>query len=96
MAAILAVFIAYIRVQGKAVGTPQDFGGPMAKPQRVFALTVLALYGGLAPAHWQPALTRPVALGTMGIGVGLIIVGEIWTAWRRLVRIAEELKEPRP
>ena len=95
-AAILAVFIAYIRVQGKALGTPQDFGGPMAKPQRVFALTALALYCGLAPAEWQPALTQPVALGTMGIGLGFIIVGEVWTAWRRLVHIAQRLKEHRP
>jgi phosphatidylglycerophosphate synthase len=96
IAAILAVFTAYVRVQGKALGTSQDFGGPMAKPQRVFALTVLALYGGLAPASWQPALTLPTVLGTMGIGLTAIIVGEIWTAWRRLVRIAHRLQESKP
>ena len=66
VAAILAVFIAYIRVQGKVAGAPQDFGGPMAKPQRMFALTLLALYCGLAPPGWQPALTGACRTGPDG------------------------------
>jgi phosphatidylglycerophosphate synthase len=95
VAAILAVFIAYIRVQGKVAGAPQDFGGPMAKPQRVFALTLLALYCGLAPSSWQPALVAPAEIGLLGLGLVLIICGELWTAWRRLVRIARKLQERR-
>jgi phosphatidylglycerophosphate synthase len=92
-AALLALFIAYLRAQGKVAGAHQEFCGPMAKPQRVFVLTVLALYCGLAPRGWQPALAWPPQFGLMGIGLGIIIVGEVWTALRRLRRIVRALKE---
>jgi len=95
VAACLALFIAYLRAEGKVAGGPQEFCGPMAKPQRVFALTLLALYCGLAPARWQPTLTFAPGWELMAWGLCLIIAGEIWTAIRRLCRIAHALKEPR-
>jgi phosphatidylglycerophosphate synthase len=96
VAALLALFIAYLRAEGKVAGAPQEFCGPMAKPQRVFALTVVALYCGLAPQAWQPTLAWPFPLGVMGIGLGIVIAGELWTATRRLRRIVRALKETSP
>jgi phosphatidylglycerophosphate synthase len=95
LAACLAVFLAYLRAQGKVAGAPQEFCGPMAKPQRAFAMTLLALYCALAPPAWQAGLLvrgwGPVAWVLM-----LVIVGESWTAGRRLRRIARRLRELPP
>jgi phosphatidylglycerophosphate synthase len=92
IAALLAVFLAYLRAQGKVAGAQQEFCGPMAKPQRAFLVTVLAIYCAAAPAEWQVDLIvrgwGPAAWVLM-----LIIVGEIWTAGRRLLRIAARLRE---
>ena len=93
VAAILAVFIAYIRVQGKVAERRKILAGRWPSRNACLRLTVLALYCGSTPSHWQPALTQPVELGLLGIGLGLIIVGELWTAWRRLARIARKLRE---
>jgi phosphatidylglycerophosphate synthase len=38
--AVLAVLTAYLRAFGASLGQPQDFGGPCAKPHRMFLLTV--------------------------------------------------------
>lgn len=96
-AALLALFIAYIRAEGGVAGAPQQFCGPMAKPQRVFLLTIVCLYCGLVPRTWQPVLEGPSwlesPLGLAGIGLVLLIAGEVWTAIRRLRRIARALKE---
>src|SRR5438309_3229634 len=40
LAAVLALLTAYIRVLGGSLGAPQTFAGPMAKPHRMFILTV--------------------------------------------------------
>lgn len=40
MCALLAVGTAYVRLLGGALGFPQDFSGPMAKPQRMATLIV--------------------------------------------------------
>jgi phosphatidylglycerophosphate synthase len=42
-AAVAAVMTAYVREVGRAAGAPADFSGPMAKPHRMFWLTVAAL-----------------------------------------------------
>ena len=63
-AACAAVFVAYVRAMGKAAGggaVKQEFCGPMAKQQRMFIVTVTALYCGLAPAAWQPSWPAPSA-----------------------------------
>ncbi|MGO9112912.1 MAG: CDP-alcohol phosphatidyltransferase family protein [Thermoguttaceae bacterium] len=96
VAALLALFIAYLRAEGKVAGAHQEFCGPMAKPQRVFVLTLVALYCGLAPHGWQPTLAWPPQMGLMGIGLAIIIAGELWTAARRILRIVRALKETAP
>ena len=48
-AALLAVLVAYVRALGASVGAGQIFLGPMAKPHRMFVLTVLSIAGTLFP-----------------------------------------------
>jgi phosphatidylglycerophosphate synthase len=73
---LLALFTAYIRMLGRACGLPQDFQGPMAKPQRMALLTL-----GLLVA----ALMVPVGLAgpVMGLTLALLLVGTLVTAARR-------------
>ena len=92
-AACVALFTAYVRAVGKAAGARQEFCGPMAKPQRMFVVTVVALYCGLTPADWQPHWdVSPGSLGLPAAALALIIVGGVVTAVRRLVRIARTLR----
>jgi phosphatidylglycerophosphate synthase len=95
IAACIAIFVAYIRAMGKAAGAPQAYCGPMAKPHRMFTVTLVALYCGLAPAFAQPTWTikhidQPVGLPVVGLLV--IIVGCVITAARRLSRIGRALR----
>jgi phosphatidylglycerophosphate synthase len=102
LAACVALFVAYVRAQGKAAGAPQEFCGPMAKQQRMFVLTVLSLYCALTPISWQPRLSvainanPPHSYGLMSAGLLVIIVGGVWTAIRRLLRIAQSLRRGQP
>jgi phosphatidylglycerophosphate synthase len=85
-AALLAMLTAYVRVLGKATGAGSDFRGPMAKQQRMFVVTLVALYLGLAPLAWRPAWSLPT------VALALINVGCVWTAARRLRTIARRLQ----
>jgi phosphatidylglycerophosphate synthase len=86
-AALAALLTAYVRAQGKAIGTPHEFCGPMAKPQRMGVIALVALFCGLVPNQFDVALfdTR---LGPMAAGLLLITIGSVYTAGRRLHRIA--------
>ncbi|MBN2685943.1 MAG: CDP-alcohol phosphatidyltransferase family protein [Pontiellaceae bacterium] len=87
--AMLAVLTAYVRAQGKASGAQNEFCGPMAKPQRMFAVTVTALYCVLTPLSWQSWLGAGPATWVLWlIGVGCLI-----TVGRRLMRIARTLND---
>jgi phosphatidylglycerophosphate synthase len=96
LAALLAVLTAYVRAQGKAAGAPQEFCGPMAKQQRMFAVTVIAVYCGLTPVAWQPTWGTMLVVGIPGTGLLLIVLGSAWTVVRRLLRIASSLREISP
>lgn len=93
VAALLALFIAYIRAQGRVAGAHQEFCGPMAKQQRMATVTIAAVLAAILPNAWQPVLEQPADWGTMAFALGLIIVGEIVTVVRRLVRIARILNQ---
>ena len=54
-AALSSIFVAYVRALGASVGAGQIFLGPMAKPHRMFALTVLAVAGSILPV----SISRP-------------------------------------
>lgn len=88
VAALLAMLTAYIRAVGKVAGAHQEFCGPMAKPHRMFLATLLALYSGLAPATWQPAL----GLATLTLAV--IVLGSTLTCVRRIQKIVAALPRP--
>lgn len=52
LGALLAVLTAYIRAIGGALGQPQDFRGPMAKPHRMWLLGI-ALVAAAVAAPWR-------------------------------------------
>jgi len=89
-AALLAMFGAYLRAVGASVGVGQIFDGLMAKPQRMFVVTVLALVMALAPASWAVLWS---GLGPVAIALALISAGCVLTAVTRLGAIANKLKE---
>lgn len=91
IAAILAMLIAYIRAVGAHAGTGQQFCGPMAKPQRMFVLTIACLYNALAPVAWLP-IHHETGWGVMAAALILIIVGGTVTAIRRLQKIGTALR----
>lgn len=93
LAALAAVFTAYVRVLGSALGARADFGGPMAKTHRMFVLVAAALYTAFASASWQPAPSAPPRAGTLALALVVIIVGCALTSLRRLKRCARFLKE---
>ena len=63
----------------------------MAKPQRMFLVTVLCLFQTLAPAAWQvPWL--PYGLGAPAAVLSLIIVGCMVTSCTRLSAVAAKLR----
>jgi len=84
-AGLLAVMTAYVRVLGGSMGVPQDFRGPMAKPQRMATLTIAAIADGVAGLfHWQGRL--------LAVALALIVLGTIVTMARRTARTARELE----
>jgi phosphatidylglycerophosphate synthase len=87
-AALAAIFTAYVRAVGKTAGAHQEFCGPMAKPQRMFLVTVLALFCAFAPRDWQSVSGVSVVNGALV----LILAGSLLTALRRLFRIAQALR----
>src|SRR5215472_6563179 len=80
-AALLAVLTAYVRALGASLGFGQDYGGPMAKQQRMFVLTVGSLVAVVLPY-------RPVLLAALAI----IAVGSAATVLRRTWRLAARLR----
>ena len=84
-AAAVAVGIAYVRALGGQLGTAQQFGGPMAKQQRMFVLTVAcATTTAETLLHWP--------LRSMAWALIIILAGSVVTAFRRTGRVAAELR----
>jgi len=93
IAALLAVFTAYVRAMGKVAGAHQEFCGPMAKPQRMFLVTLAALFIGFGGNN---LLGEDELLGPFSIAVWtiwLIIAGCMITAVRRLKKIGLVLRK---
>ncbi|MEE9131429.1 MAG: CDP-alcohol phosphatidyltransferase family protein [Phycisphaerales bacterium] len=96
VAACLAIFVAYVRAMGGVAGAGQVFCGPMAKPHRMFVVTVIALYCALAPLRWQPTLADGPGWGVSAAGLAVIILGCVFTLVRRLRHIGRSLAESSP
>jgi phosphatidylglycerophosphate synthase len=90
-AALLALFVAYLRLLGNALGVRDLFIGPMAKPQRMATVTAVCAYLALAPAEWPFAIARE-SFGALSLGLALIVAGAIVTSVRRLQRIVSTLQ----
>lgn len=82
-AALIAVLVAYVRILGGSLGLTQHFTGPMAKPHRMFTLTV-----SVVAAACEALLA--VTGRALGIGLALIIAGSLVTFVRRTRRLLEE------
>jgi phosphatidylglycerophosphate synthase len=85
-AALMSVFVAYVRAMAKSVGAANDFCGPMAKPQRMALVTILGIYMALMPDAWR------IPWNEARILLIMVIAGCIVTAVRRLARAARELR----
>ena len=90
LAALTSMATAYVRAVGKAAGAPSDFGGPMAKQQRMFLVTLAACWLAFAPVAAQQMLPSAELLRALLL---LIIVGAGLTAGRRLRHIATALRD---
>ena len=84
LAALLAVFTAYVRALGKSAGAGSDFRGPMAKQQRMFLVTAVAVLCAIAPS----LIVRSAGAWCLGV----ICAGCVVTICRRLARIAHNLR----
>ena len=88
LAALAAMFTAYVRAIGKGVGAGQVFCGPMAKQQRMAVMTATALYLAIAPRSLQPEWHWLINWQLISIALVVIAVGSLVTGVRRLLRVA--------
>ncbi|EDY21419.1 CDP-diacylglycerol-glycerol-3-phosphate 3-phosphatidyltransferase protein [Chthoniobacter flavus Ellin428] len=90
-AAVVALFVAYVRALGASVGVGQIFLGPQAKQQRMAVTTGASVLSALVPAaQWD---VGGFSLTLIRLALGIIVLGGIVTAWRRLTRVATLLRE---
>ena len=91
-AAVAAVMTAYVREVVRAAGAPADFSGPMAKPHRMFVMTMAALIAATAPlwAGVHPQEFRRYDEAAMGqilhIALWIVLLGSTLTALNRARR----------
>ncbi|WP_227270388.1 CDP-alcohol phosphatidyltransferase family protein [Roseobacter weihaiensis] len=83
-AAVLAVFIAYLRAFGVSLGQNADYAGPMAKQHRMAAVTFAAVTGAVLSV-WVDAML------ILHLTLWVVILGEILTVFRRAWRIYTRL-----
>jgi phosphatidylglycerophosphate synthase len=89
VAACAALFVAYVRAMGKAAGAKNDFCGPMAKQQRMAVVIAISLFAAFLPTSWDLSWQ---GYGLPAVGLLVIIFGSVVTAFRRLNRIAHQLR----
>jgi len=94
-AALAAMMTAYVRAVGKGAGAPNEFCGPMAKQQRMFLATVVAVFCAIAPASLQRVSLGGVTLGLPACALILILAGSLVAVVRRLLRIGAHLQGAR-
>jgi phosphatidylglycerophosphate synthase len=84
-AALLAVLTAYVRALAGSLGAKQDFGGPMAKQQRMQLVVAACLLGTLAAGSMWSSWVLAAALGA-------IVAGSTLTVARRTLHLVRELE----
>lgn len=93
IAALLAVFTAYVRAMGKVAGAPQFYFGPMAKPHRMAVVIALCLGAAIAPDALAMRLPDE-GLAPPVWALVVVVVGCVLTAGWRLLAIRNALREP--
>jgi phosphatidylglycerophosphate synthase len=88
-AALMAVFVAYVRAFGASVGAGQIFLGPQAKPQRMAVMTIVCLLSAIIPM--SPSFAAPL-FSPVKLGLWIVILGGAITAARRLAAISRFLR----
>lgn len=95
-AAVAAVMTAYVREVGRAAGAPADFSGPMAKPHRMFVMTMAAL-ASMFDTRVGGDLIQEVLLGGdfytstgngafIALALWIVLIGSTFTALNRARR----------
>jgi hypothetical protein len=105
-AALVAVFVAYVRALGASVGAGQLFLGPMAKPHRMALMTAMCVFLAIFPpergTNFEPVrvdgylhdiyFVLKIDSAVLPVALGLVIAGGIVTSVRRLRRTADFLR----
>lgn len=100
-AAVAAVMTAYVREVGKGAGAPADFSGPMAKPHRMFWMTVFALVSIFDPQIGAPVaafldwayVLEPGKGVFIAFALWLVLLGSIATTFNRTWRTLKILNK---
>ena len=100
-AAVAAVMTAYVREVVKSAGAPADFSGPMAKPHRMFWMTVAALISIFDPWIGAPAaafldwayVLEPGKGVFIAFALWLVLLGSIATVFSRTARGLQALRK---
>lgn len=82
----LAVMTAYVRAFGASLGAGQDYGGPMAKPHRMAALTA-GCVAAAAEVAWRGSTQ------TLSLALWIIAAGALLTVALRLQRLTRFLEQ---
>lgn len=73
-AAAMAIFTAYVREHGRAVGAPADFSGPMAKQHRMALVTVAAIVATVEPIWNGRGAILTIALWLVAAGAAVTVL----------------------
>jgi phosphatidylglycerophosphate synthase len=92
-AALVALFVAYLRALGASVGVGQIFLGPQAKQQRMAVMTVACLLSAVFPRDAWGFMAGGPSRSVIQLALWIVIGGGVITAGRRLVRIGALLRE---
>ena len=87
-AACMALLVTCIRLVGTVAGAPPDFGGPMAKQQRMFSIAAVSFYLAVTPAAWHPAFGAEGRFGLLAAMLWIIVIGGAITCVLRTRRAA--------
>jgi phosphatidylglycerophosphate synthase len=84
LAATLAIATAYVRLLGGTLLGTQSFAGPLAKQQRMALVTA---------ACFVAALLLPFGFASeiLMLGLWIVILGSVYTVWRRVRDIAASM-----
>ena len=95
-AAVAAVMTAYVREVAKGAGAPPDFSGPMAKPHRMFVMTLAALltmFDGVLGAPLAQVFGWNSSAGAfLALGLWIVLMGAVFTALNRTQRALAHLR----